>query len=250
MKKGDDPRIQAAKWFIEFLSEDLGKLSSLDFAKRAVEAQHYFMGPLRNLHPVWGKGDEITLGSFPRLKPDDPKGGVHLIVSPWPKDYPWEKNLPSIQKELKNFFEETLASPRHDAVVDTIDLLFGLDGEGTLRMRINFPIEDYEKDPSAVVRAAKRSFVLALGDIPAEAIRTCQECGKYFLHLSKKERSFCSPRCTSRAMAKRDRERDPDKYRAKQRKIMKIRYKEKKAQELGISVSKVSIRKRIPRKEA
>ena len=35
----------------------------------------------------------------------------------------------------------------------------------------------------------------------------CERCGKYFLHLTKKQRIYCSPKCATRASMKAYREK-------------------------------------------
>lgn len=71
---------------------------------------------------------------------------------------------------------------------------------------------------------------------PLKVIRACPECHKVFAHLSKKEKVYCSPGCTSRALARKKRAEDPETYRAKQREIMRRKYEEKKKQQLGKNV--------------
>jgi hypothetical protein len=71
-----------------------------------------------------------------------------------------------------------------------------------------------------------------------------EDCGKYFLHLSKKARYYCTPKCTSRDLSKKRREADPEAYRKKQREIMRKKYREKKAKELGMSPDKLKIQTR------
>lgn len=247
MKNGDDPKIQAAKWFLEFLSDDLDRMSDLDWGRRIVEAEHYFLRPTFWIvgeafkEPMWhpkGLLDEAT--SMKELT-------TH-VESDHPA-YPWRVNLKHVQSELKEQLKKILAGGTLN--IAEVRLLWSIiDGKIALGYLPPEKLYDDSYDLPHMTRLASISFAHALEGIPPGTIRICRECGKYFLHLSKKERYFCSPRCTSRAMAKRDREKDPDKYRAKQRKIMKERYREKKkAQELGVPVSKVTIRKRLLRKE-
>ena len=59
-------------------------------------------------------------------------------------------------------------------------------------------------------------FVKALDGVPVSALVRCKECGGWFLHLSKRERVYCSNKCaakkTSRERYRRLREHDPESY--------------------------------------
>jgi hypothetical protein len=99
------------------------------------------------------------------------------------------------------------------------------------------------------VELAKRTFYISANALPQNAIAPCKECGKYFLHLSKKVKYFCSPRCASRNLSRERREKDPEGYRAKQREIMRRKYREQKAKELGRPAEKIAFqRKSISKK--
>ena len=49
-------------------------------------------------------------------------------------------------------------------------------------------------------------FCQSLEGIPIGAFRTCPECGKLFLHLSKKKKIFCNNKCAARSASKARRE--------------------------------------------
>jgi hypothetical protein len=242
MRKSDDPKIQAAKWFLEFLSDDLDRLSDLDWGKRIVEAGHYFIRP-----KFWVVGDAFKK---PMWYPKGILDGAKTAVDSRSLFFPstWRDDLKHIQPELKSQLGKILSGDMIN--LTEVSLLWTIiDGKIALGYR---PPEKLFSDPfdlSNLTELALISFAHALERIPPGAIRTCQECGRYFLHLSKKPRYFCSPRCTSRAMAKRAREKDLDKYRAKQRRVMKKRYREQKAQEQGVPVNEVKIRERVVKKE-
>jgi hypothetical protein len=44
----------------------------------------------------------------------------------------------------------------------------------------------------------KYNFLRALDGLPVTALKTCDECGRWFLQLSKRKRLFCSNRCASK----------------------------------------------------
>lgn len=65
-------------------------------------------------------------------------------------------------------------------------------------------------------------------EMSLKAIRQCKECGRYFVHLSKRERDYCCNKCASRAGARKRRREDPEGYKAKMRGYMKRKYREKR----------------------
>jgi hypothetical protein len=60
------------------------------------------------------------------------------------------------------------------------------------------------------------AFCQNLEDIPFESLRKCPECRKWFLHLSKKEKVFCSNKCAARKGSRQRRQQvkkdDPKTY--------------------------------------
>lgn len=246
MKRNDDPKIQATKWFLEFLSDDLDKMSDLDWGKRIVEVEHYFFRP-----KFWVVGEAFKEPMwYPKEILDEAtsmKDFTTHVESDHPA-YPWRANLKHVQSELKEQLKKILAGGMLN--IAEVRLLWSIiDGKIALGYLPPENLYDDSYDLPNLARLASISFAHALEGIPPGSIRTCRECGKYFLHLSKKERYFCSPKCTSKAMARKVRDKDPEKYKKKQRKIMQRRYREKKAKELGIPSSKVKLQRRRPRKE-
>jgi hypothetical protein len=235
-------------------------MSKLDFDKRVLEARYYFIGPVldASISIEEENGEVRSHYEAPHRFLDLGENGIRpqnhemAIMEPWPNDYLWMGNLKFAQSALRNFLQKRIESPNKFVRVGEIGFLFGLmDG----RMRVWFDRSKYFgvnlQNPSHLATVAKMSLSFAFDGIPRDAVKRFEnkDCGKYFLHLSKKERYFCSPRCTSQAMARRRREKAPDRYRAKQRKIMRERYREQKAQELGIPVDKVKIRGVARKKE-
>ena len=67
--------------------------------------------------------------------------------------------------------------------------------------------------------------------LPANAFRKCEGCGRYFFSAGKGARStrrFCTRKCNLQHTDKLRREKNPEAYKEKQRKIMKKRYADKK----------------------
>lgn len=76
-------------------------------------------------------------------------------------------------------------------------------------------------------------FSRLLEGISKDAIKRCEECKRLFLHLSGKEKKYCSSKCAYKFLSRKKREElkaHPRKYRAylkKQREMMKKKYDEK-----------------------
>ncbi len=69
--------------------------------------------------------------------------------------------------------------------------------------------------------------------LPVAAFRKCEGCDNFFLPTGKrvrKSRRFCTPQCNMRYHARKRRAADPEGYKAKQREIMKKRYREKQSE--------------------
>jgi len=50
-------------------------------------------------------------------------------------------------------------------------------------------------------------FIRSLEGIPLTSLRSCPECGNWFLHISKRKREFCSNKCASRRISREKRQR-------------------------------------------
>jgi len=73
------------------------------------------------------------------------------------------------------------------------------------------PNTDYNDcfDLDVLPQLAQISFTDAISGMPKKAIKKCEhekKCGNYFLHLSEKPKYYCSPKCTSRALAQERRD--------------------------------------------
>lgn len=218
MKQNDPSQVKALKWHLNFLSDHLDALSYLEFSGRVLEAKHYFASsalflPLND--PLWKDIDP-----FDYILHVDLKGG----------EVPEDKNtLKKIQADLRELLKrmQTDGAP---IPIENVRVVSGVK-DGRFFTKYYLPL-DYRDifTPRRMKQLARLSFANALHGVPLEAIRTCRNetCGRYFLHLSQKDKYYCSPKCTSRDLAKKRREADPDLYRKKQRGIMRKKSKEKK----------------------
>ncbi len=239
MKKKEDPKFAAVEWFLGLISMDLSSISELDFSRLIVEAKHYFLKPMSSLplpfhedfsKPTWIGKKELT---------------GNIKIPGLSDDYPWRETLEYIQVELKELIEARIRDPGRSITITKADVDFGNFG-GIFRINYGFLdlIIGKLSDKEFLAQRSKIVFCYALDGVPADSVKRCLECGKLFLHLSRKERFYCSPQCTSRRLSRKRREEDREGYNAKQAEIMKKKYREKKAKMLGKAESKVKIQAR------
>jgi hypothetical protein len=274
MKIKDDPKIKALEWHLKFLSEDLENMNELDFRKLVVDAEFYFMNPMKGLLAYYILAESMpppmpttTLKKIGKKTKDlEANAAVQVMErvdshgptlwDPWGprnypshaglgRNYPWRENLRVVQAKIRNFMKEISEGTDFKSYAKA-DVLFGR-GSGKFKV-IYDPVEPSfadATDPSKLVEEARLSLIFALDGIPDEgAIKTCRECGRYFLHLSKKPKFFCDYKCTVKFTSRKRREKDPDGYRAAQREIMRKKYRERQAEKRGVPVEKVKIQKR------
>ena len=246
MKIKDDPKVQTLTWFLDFISDDIDQMSPLDISKRVIEANHYLSGKFSIMGFEYPSKESLD---YERPDPNS------WYIKPHRKDI-----LLLIQTDLKALLDEAskcaidAEKQGHNMFhVGVVDLLLGC-LEGTLQV-LTLPgltgdphgakgkSGDRPKEADMARKLGEISFTYSLQGIPIDAIKTCPECDKYFLHLSQKPKYYCNPKCTSRALARKRRETDPEKYRKQQREIMRKKYREKKAKEQGKPVEKVKIQK-------
>lgn len=237
MMKIEKANFSTVNWIFEFLADDLDKVTDLEFSKRVLDAQYHFVDQ-------WG---------VDWLGPSGSANTRVTVLSPqrYPRNYPWRETLKKIQVRLREIAKElSQDQPKNQGLiwkVEGVSLLFEIGPKG---MFIKFNplsgILDFHKipKPDELVRLAERTFYISAHGLPPNAIEPCRECGNYFLHLTKKVKYFCSPRCAVRNLSRQRRERDPDGYRAKQREIMARRYKEQQAKKLERPVEKIRFQKK------
>jgi DNA-directed RNA polymerase subunit RPC12/RpoP len=216
MKKENDPKIQTAKWFMDFLFDDFDNMSELDLAKRVMEVQFYFFRSKDWTHNPqssnWHRQDGFM---------------VHDVFAK-ESNYPWRNNLKHIQavlkKELSSMDPEWPSGSFVEALSD-IRYYWGIENRKIFAGYEIDPDTTYYYELKRLEKIATMTFFNALDGISIDAIKNCQECGKYFLHLSKKPKYFCSPKCTSRAISRKRRKENPQKYQEYQRAVMRDKYR-------------------------
>jgi hypothetical protein len=237
----DDPKIQALSWFLSFISADLDSMIQRDFLKLTIDGQYYF----RAHWPLAGFGVESNLWPIKdsEIYSDQLAGGEL-----------GRENLKQVQAALRNYLRLKFIDGTENlwGEIASGKISFGM-FEGKATVIFGYKATRGREDLEEAIRMAKLNLSLSLCDIPREAIKICPECGRYFLHLSKKKsgryflhlskkkRTFCEYKCTTRAASRRRRENDPKAYKESQRKLMWERYGEKVKKKYG---GKVKVQRR------
>ncbi|MGA2466327.1 MAG: hypothetical protein ABSH06_18495 [Thermodesulfobacteriota bacterium] len=95
---------------------------------------------------------------------------------------------------------------------------------------VYYPI--FSNSPTPDTSLIITEFANLLNGLPKDAMRTCPQCQKVFVHLSLKPKIYCSNRCAYKAIYRKRIERlqsngEYELYLETQRKVMKKRYREK-----------------------
>lgn len=237
-----DPQLEALKWFLDLLAIDIETLSERELRKLTVDAEYFFVRPGRPLFPLEAPKTKAKKpqGMTLPLPIVEATGRIHF----WPEDFPWRSALKKVQQELKDFFETVVGRPDPDVTKLGNIRIRLIPHEGKWRIGPELDITQIT-DPDEMPKIVRTVFCYALEGVPTDAIKRCAECNKFFYHISKREKLYCSPSCASRGSAKRRRQADPEAYRRKQREIMRRKYAQKRAEKLGVPVENIKIQKRV-----
>lgn len=233
MRMSDNPKIKGLIWFLDFLNDDLDNISDLDLSKRVLEVQHYCM-------TAWFHNDH----SF--IRPEQ-----KIWNLPVDRDS-WITKLHSLQADLRELVNEIVQYQSWEYAVINVgktDLRLIINSDSiTLGFSPSDPVSVFQNE-EYLKNAARVSLFFLIDGLPKGSIKSCKECGRYFLHLSKKSRYFCSSKCGSRYANRERRQADPTAYKEKQKKLMWKRYPETVAKKQGKSSDKVKVRRRVYHEE-
>ncbi|MBC8316514.1 MAG: hypothetical protein H8E41_01315 [Desulfobulbaceae bacterium] len=74
----------------------------------------------------------------------------------------------------------------------------------------DFPFSDYKISTKSLIQdqvslAVECRFFQAADGLSVDALRTCPECNHYFIHISKKQKTYCSNLCAAKAGSRQKR---------------------------------------------
>ena len=205
------PADEIISWSLDLLYLDIDDLSKIEKLKTQIDLYFHLILPIGNL--LLPKNDQA----------------VRFLSQP--------VDLQKIQDILRAQFETHLLPmiegkkllttwtrpPQKETVICEID-------NGILN--ISFLREDAADYPieSRIIENF-RDALCELKSFPISYFRKCEGCGRYFFPAGKRARSarrFCTSKCNHRHADKIRREKNLETYKAKQRKIMRKRYADKK----------------------
>ena len=201
-KLQDLPQVKALNWYMDFLADNLETISRFELSKRVVEVRNYIINYAHfTPFPFFPKWPEIT--------PIDYSLHEELNGTASPEGFDWRDALIKVQSKLQSLLDEIMNPEAGVIPVEQVQRQI-VSYSGTFIIGHPLPNTDYKGcfDLDVLPRLAKISFTDALSGIPTKAIKKCEhkKCGKYFLHLSEKPKYYCSPKCTSRALAQERRD--------------------------------------------
>jgi hypothetical protein len=239
MKKGAHQNIQ---WFLSFLNYDLSEIDYDEKMKITSQAISIIFGMPEF---VFGEADK------PEMPADRWKEDATLMdtIILWQK----ENKLEVCQEYLMRHFESIMQTINEaktfakgwNPEFRNYFCLNKIDSE--LKMRLESPLIEFdhrvinkgEKDENVLFRLKKDSllnapirlafkakmdeitllfyFFEALKGVPLGALRQCPECERYFLHVTKKHKIYCTNNCAAKGSVRQKRKRmkktDPEEYR-------------------------------------
>jgi hypothetical protein len=199
-----------ARWLSEFLTYDIETMPRPDFVKLDMEF-FYFLAKESTL------GDFTFVGwSERREQLKSAQGAVREILSGLVSHRDSGK---TIRRKYTIEFEMMIAdgSLFREYVDDSLEGLENLSNilaHEILGIFLHLPL-------SAIKQCGNIALEKKGKKIPE------QSCDNLFIQFAKREKIFCSSRCASRHSARKVRQKDPEGYRKKQKRIMKKRYREK-----------------------
>lgn len=229
------------RWVIDFVNADLGGMATLDLYKKFLESQVFQVSVFRPEDPFLfkekGFRHRVHEAISENLQESDlMKDGTRLLGT-----------LEQIQGVYRHFLE-TLRTEGGEVKIGSFDVVAKC-SEGRIIIEYrNRSMGNLLADNSEIEMRARLGLLLAIKELPSGSVRACRNCGKYYLHTSKRERYYCSPRCTSIHLARLKREENRVAYNKAQNEARKRQYRRQKAEKLGIPVEKVKIRPKKSKK--
>jgi len=201
------------QWTLDFISADLSRLSR--------EEKHNLFREV-----VYFSGDSFFNTSWELIEKNIEFSHNKLIE--------WEDIASEIQTALKDFFNVMTTTRATYGLPDLRSFMRpdSLGWRDPKDHRIYFQAYSIPKDPTPKNWAVLNLSRLIQG-LKMYIIGKCEECGSYFLNFSLRKKTYCSPRCASRSLARTRKKRWGTKkygaYLKVQRQFANEAYKKKRA---------------------
>ena len=203
----DEIRQGRVEWFLEFINFDLDKISPGDFAKLDMEITLIIQG----LFPT----DLNKLQRRSYIARDNWRTDI-LGMDEWDESLDESLNMRFYQDYLKEFLNDMMerikeVSKSKIPQFITSKTFKSLNVPITIEAGFRIPAksDDLKDQLIEVTTMTSRPeenlliyFIYALDGIPLGAFRQCPECGKFFLHTSKRVKMFCSNKCAAKKVSR------------------------------------------------
>jgi hypothetical protein len=199
------------KWFVEFGQMDIASLDRVGKAKLLIEIEEYLF-PSKELKKLEKKIEKDRTGFLAleskidwfKILPKKDSGEFWIYIG-------------NLQKVLLDEFKKIIETPGGaSSEVKGIAYISFFKSDRNEEYKVSFvPIS---KTPEGYIIL---EIYLALNSLPITSLKFCKGCKRIFFDPSLRKRSFCSLLCQGRFTAKKRREADPEKYREKQRELMR-----------------------------
>jgi hypothetical protein len=219
-----------ARWLSQFLSTDMERIATSDFAKLSYEFFCFVQGEkTANLMGPGIYADTEGKREMFGLLQQEMSKILDLVVK-------WKK-------------EGADCSPYHDPRL--IPGAWDPEVKPKAQFNLKYAVHVYkdelwlEHDRYELIGPMFFSLFNLLSKFTLSSIKTCanEPCGKFFIQTTKREKLYCSQRCAWQQTARKTRRAGGDEYRKKQRKVMRKRYVENQKKKHGPNV-KVKQRKK------
>ena len=194
------------KWVIDFIQMDLSKL--------------------KERHKLFQRLSWIASSNF--YSSFDPFGKSIQFSHNQMRD--WEEKIaPDIQSSLREFIDQ-MTTTRTTYELPDVTVFMRPEGRMTRDPRDYFQTHSIPKDPTPKNWAILNLSRLLQG-VEMHVVGKCKECRGYFLNFSLRKRVGCSPRCSSKILARTRKQRWGKAYRIyldKQKKLVMKNYEKKR----------------------
>jgi hypothetical protein len=242
-------------WIIDFIQRDLGSIDIGEILTTYIQMEEYIFK--RRLVPEDEARDKET-GILVSYDPVDvaklfdqtkPMFSINLELKNFFLTHIWP--LFESGKEIRLKFDEIKETPKEQRDYTALAVWFNqVLHKASVRLHEHKVISvislDIRGERIAVsqeiaegeIKKAIEELVRLIAGLNYNAIAQCEdeECKRFFLNPTKRQKRFCSTKCNWRFNARKRREDDSDAYREKQREIMWERYPDKVRKEVGPNV--------------
>jgi hypothetical protein len=260
-------------WFLRFLNVDLEKLAYADVLKLVVELE----GALRGYSYGEDRHGPLMVHQGTIFAEEDPHigtllhGGGEKLGRLQTALQDFVVSIKTIYDKAKNCANTRLNKNELDSLRSLGRIEFTFEAEARLWAPFSmlgdvdsitgysYSEEDLDEATCKVRTSSedienliKYQFLMSFNGRPLKALRKCPICSKWFLHLSKREREFCSNRCAAKNIS-RERyaalKQNPARYRQELKKKQKKNrdYYDKKTEKA--SGGKVTRRQSEPKED-